>query len=206
MGTKKYRSKLRGIRPNWSNKNKSIAGKALDYLDESRSYIFLIIGLFVLSGLIGFFFSNSFTFLNDMIKNLIKKVADLNGFALIAFIFWNNVKTAFFGIILGIILGIFPVVNAIINGVVLGYVLKKSYASSGINEFWRVLPHGIFELPAIFISLGLGLKIGMFLFSKNKSRELKARLTNSLILFVLIIIPLLIIAAIIEGLLISFYK
>jgi len=69
---------------------------------------------------------------------------------------------------------------------------------------WRLVPHGIFELPAIFISLGIGLKFGTFIFQKNKSESFRRYLWNSLQLFVLIIMPLLIAAAIIEGALITF--
>jgi len=40
--------------------------------------------------------------------------------------------------------------------------------TDGFLSLWRLLPHGIFELPAVFISLGMGLKIGMFIFQKKK--------------------------------------
>jgi uncharacterized membrane protein SpoIIM required for sporulation len=46
----------------------------------------------------------------------------------------------------------------------------------------------------------------MFIFAKAKIKELKKRLLNSVIIFVMIVIPLLIVAAIIEGLLILAYR
>ena len=61
-------------------------------------------------------------------------------------------------------------------------------------------------MPAVFISLGLGLKLGMFIFSKKPGLELRKRFFESLNVFLFIVVPLLIIAAIIEGILIFIFK
>jgi len=58
-------------------------------------------------------------------------------------------------------------------------------------------------LPALFISLGLGLRIGTFIFEKDKIKTLKIYLIKSIKVFFFVIIPLLVIAAVIEGSLIS---
>ena len=86
-----------------------------------------------------------------------------------------------------------------INGYVLGFVAYLVVNSDGILVLWRLFPHGIFELPAIFISLGLGLKVGTFIFQKKKFESLKKYSLNSLRVFLFIVLPLLIIASIIEG-------
>jgi stage II sporulation protein M len=70
----------------------------------------------------------------------------------------------------------------------------------------KLLPHGIFELPAIILALAFGLRIGMFFYSKNPELEFKYRVKNALRVFVFIIVPLLIIAAIIETSLIFLIK
>ena len=120
------------------------------------------------------------------------------------FIFLNNAQSSFMGIVLGVLLGIFPVIATIANGFILGFVASLSVDSEGFFVLWRIFPHGIFELPAIFISFGLGLKTGTFVFQKKKFESFKNYLYNSLKVFLFIIIPLLIIAAIIEGTLIFF--
>ena len=97
------------------------------------------------------------------------------------------------------VLGIYPVVATIANGFILGFVASMAVSSEGFFVLWRIFPHGIFELPAIFISFGLGLKIGTFIFQKKKFESFKKYFMNSLKVFLFIIIPLLIIAAIIEG-------
>ena len=68
---------------------------------------------------------------------------------------------------------------------------------------WRLLPHGIFELPAIILSIGIGLKLGVEIWKKDSWNVLKRNIIESLRFFIFIIMPLLVIAAIIEGLLIS---
>ena len=180
--------------------------EALKYLKESKNYLIAIVLIFVGGMLLGFIFSSQLGFLDEILKQLIEKVKDLNTFEIILFILQNNITSTFCGIIFGVVLGIFPILASFSNGVLLGYVMKIVWFDSGVGEFWKILPHGVFELPAVFISLALGVKLGMFIFSREKGKVFMERARNSVILFVCIVIPLLIIAAIIEGLLISAYK
>jgi stage II sporulation protein M len=70
----------------------------------------------------------------------------------------------------------------------------------------KLLPHGIFELPAIILALAFGLRTGMFIFSKKPELEFRYRIKNALRVFVFVIVPLLVIAAIIETSLIFLIK
>jgi len=176
---------------------------ALGYVKESRKEIYFMILLFFLSALIGFFFSERFTFLNALLRELVDLTSGLNALELIFFILQNNVQSALVSLVFGIFFGIFPIINGVLNGIVLGYVLAITSELVGFGEFWRILPHGIFELGAIFISLGMGLRLGGFVFAKQKVKELKRRFFESINVFLLIVLPLLILAAIIEGLLIA---
>ncbi|MEK6927702.1 MAG: stage II sporulation protein M [Nanoarchaeota archaeon] len=177
---------------------------AWNYLKESRNYVYFSAGLFLVFALFGFFYSSHLVFLDEVLKGLIEKTKDLQGTKLIWFIFQNNLSSAFFTLFLGLFLAIFPLFNVGVNGVLLGYVFAKVYSVSGFSDFWRVLPHGIFELPAIFIAIGLGFKLGGVLFSKNLKNDFKERVMKSFWVFLCVILPLLIVAAIIEGLLISY--
>lgn len=201
---------------------------ALSYVKESRNYIFFVLAVFVFSALAAFIYPENFVFFDELLKNLLDKTEGLEGFSLMSFIFTNNTSSAFLGLFnfflifqalslnnilmiialmiavpIGFFLGITPVLFSMINGAVLGYVFAKVYALSGPGDFWRILPHGIFELPAIFIALGLGVKLGFFVFSKNMKQEFLRRFYYSFLVFLLIVVPLLVIAAIIEGLLIT---
>ncbi|MEK6910996.1 MAG: stage II sporulation protein M [Nanoarchaeota archaeon] len=177
---------------------------SLDFIYESRKYIYVSVCLFLVSGVFGFIFADSLSFINEILKNLVDKTEGLGTVELMVFIFLNNLQSAFFGMMLGILFGIVPVINAITNGVVLGFVFEKVYNVSGFSDFWRILPHGIFELPAIFIALGIGMNLGFNVLSKKGKRGLFEQVKKAFYAFLLVILPLLIIAAIIEGLLIGF--
>jgi stage II sporulation protein M len=176
------------------------------YVKESKRFIYFILGIFLLFAVVGFTFPLPQDFYDRLInylKQLLEQTKGMSQFELIKFIIFNNVKSTFFGIFFGVILGIFPLVSALANGYVLGFVSLLSVNSAGVTSLWKIFPHGIFELPAIFISLGLGLKMGTFIFKKEKLKTFESYLINSVRAFLLIVIPLLVIAGIIEGTLIA---
>ena len=187
--------------------SESLFFRAKEYVFESRRFIFIVLLIFLVFVVLGFIFGSAFSnILDPQLKKIIDETKYLEGFSLIAFIFMNNGKVALMGLFFGVVLGIFSVLSMSANGFVIGYVLKRVFDMSGITEFWRLFPHGIFELPAIFISFGLGLKLGMFIFNERKADTLKDRLFLSLLAYIFVILPLLALAAIIEGSLISFMK
>ena len=180
--------------------------KSWNYLKESKNFIYIIMAIFFVFVLIGFFIPAPDSLVKqilEFIEELLEKTQGMSHGELIKFIFLNNLQSSFYGMIFGVLLGIFPMIAAIANGYLLGFVASISVENGGFLILWRLLPHGIFELPAVFISLGLGLKFGMFIFQKRKLESFKEYFFNSLRTFLLIIIPLLIIAGIIEGSLMS---
>lgn len=180
---------------------------ALDYVKEIKNYIWFSAGLFFLLGVIGFLFPVFFVeYIKKMLEELIKSTQGLSGWSLIRFIIMNNLQSSFVAALFGIFFAVIPIGIVVVNGYVLGFVANKSVGAQGIFVLWKLVPHGIFEIPAIMISVALGIKLGMFLFTyhgKNQAREYWKWVLNSVRVFVFIVIPLLVIAGIIEGLLIS---
>ena len=175
------------------------------FLKLSKNFIFVAIGIFLIFGIIGFFIPAPEEIslkIFEFIQELLAKTQGMNQRELVGFIFLNNLQSSFLGLVLGIFFGIFPFLALLSNGYILGFVASISVELGGFSSLWRLVPHGIFELPAIFISSGLGLKFGSIFFQKEKLKSFKEYFYNSLRIFLLIIIPLLIIAAIIEGILI----
>jgi len=173
-----------------------------DYIKESKNFIYLIIAVFFVFAFVGFFIPVPDAVAEQIlhfIQELLEKIQGMNQNELISFIFFNNLQSSFFVMVFGVFLGIFPVVGAILNGYLLGFVASMGVGEGGVSVLLRLLPHGIFELPAVFISLGLGLKLGTFVFQEEKIHSLKKYFWNSLRIFFFIVIPLLILAAIIEG-------
>lgn len=180
--------------------------KSFRYIYDSKNFIYTIILIFLIFSLFGFFVPASDELtekIYQFIEDLVKQTEDFDSsYDWISFIFLNNLQSSFIGMVSGIFPVIFPVIFSIVNAYILGFVALITVNNEGFFVLWRLFPHGIFELPAIFISLGLGLKIGTFIFQKEKINSFREYIVNSLKTFILIIIPLLIIAAIIEGTLI----
>lgn len=255
--------KKRAIKKRVVRRNESFFARnyrdSWNYLKESKMFIFYIIGLFLLFTLIGYFVSPPVVLeqaLENLILELIEKTQGMNQQEIIVFIFLNNVQSAFLGMIFGILLGIFSVFTTIFNGYLIGFVSQKVVEVESPLILLKLFPHGIFELPAIFISLGLGLRLGdkfvekifrvksfalrvllilllsilgilvlvpLYLFNQTIAefvlvilvlltlvfffinKSLRLAFYNSLKVFLFIVVPLLIIAAIIEGSLIAIF-
>ena len=195
----------RGKVKNFFRKNYS---KSWEYIKESKHFIWAAVIIFFVAAIIGFLYQPT-TIVNviqDYIKQILNKTEGMSSFNLISFIFLNNLQIGFMGLIYGFALGIFPILSIFVNGYVVGYVSSSAVSSSGVGTLLNLLPHGLFELPAIFISFGMGIKFGSFLFYKQKMKHFGEFFIKSLRVFIFVVIPLLIVAAIIEGTLIAFIK
>ncbi len=176
------------------------------FIKQSQKYIYSIIGIFFFFALIGFFIPVPEILreqIIQMIQELLEQTKGMNTFEMIDFIFFNNTSVSFFAMIAGLIFGIMPIFSSVFNGYLVGFVSNLSVQAGGFFSLWRLLPHGIFELPAVFIALGLGLRLGLE-WIVNKKGTHKEILINSVKAFFFIIVPLLIVAGIIEGILIGF--
>lgn len=188
----------------WKKEFADSFNESLKYVSLHKNYIYLVIVVFFASSIFGYFNSNQLTFIDEAIKDIILKTQGLDALELIWFIFSNNVTSAISSLFLGVLFGVFPIFNAVFNGTILGYVYSKAVPIAGFGVIWRLLPHGIFELPAIFISLGLGVHLGMSFFTTGRLNTFKERFRNSLKVFLAVVVPLLMLAAVIESFLIFF--
>lgn len=203
-GVKKENTNKENLQRGFNLKKEYI--KSFNYLKESKKFIFWIIAIFLFLGILGFFIPPSEEIskaIMEQLKEIVEKTQGMNAFELILFIFFNNMKTSFSGMVFGFLFGIIPLIVTLVNGYILGFVSAMSVDLDGFSSLLSLLPHGIFELPAVFISLGLGLKFGSFIFQKNALKSFNDFFWNSIRVFILIVLPLLIIAAIIEGSLIA---
>lgn len=83
----------------------------------------------------------------------------------IMLIFLNNVRAILIMMYAGIALAVFPVFSMLFNGVLVGFVLRvqQSLGEVSMSEliFKGLAPHGLFELPAIFIAAAYGIRLGV---------------------------------------------
>lgn len=180
---------------------KKTYSEAWKFLKSCKYYILFSVALFFVVGIIGFIFP--VFFVEDilaLLRELMASFDGLNAFETIVYIFWNNLKASFMAFISGILFGLGPLIVSVTNGYLLGFVANEAVSEAGFLVLWRLLPHGIFELPAIFISLGLGFRLAVSIFRG----EVRESFFGGLKVFGLIVVPLLVLAAVIEGLLIAF--
>ena len=114
----------------------------------------------------------------------------------------NNLSVSFAAIAGGITAGIYTIFIMANNGLHIGAVATLVGKNNLAYPFWAfVFPHGSLELPAIFLAGGAGLLIGKGLIFPGKQKRIDALKSNGIKAAQLLfgIIPLLIVAGIIEG-------
>ena len=140
--------------------------------------------------------------LQDLLKQFAKMFQGMPKLQLAAAIFLNNSLKTLLAILLGPLLGLVPVIFLIVNGAILGAVIPVAVESKGLwISIMTIVPHGILELPAIFLGTSIGLKLGLHPFRRlagKADRTFVSDLGHGLWLFFYVILPLLLVAAAIE--------
>ena len=114
----------------------------------------------------------------------------------------NNLSVAFSTFALGITAGLGTIWMMVLNGLMIGVVGAATWQSGMAVPFWSfVAPHGVLELPAIFIAGGAGLEIARgLLFPGLLPRKVSLSQAGGRAARLLLgTIPMLIVAGVIEG-------
>jgi uncharacterized membrane protein SpoIIM required for sporulation len=114
----------------------------------------------------------------------------------------NNLTVSFTTFALGITAGVGTVLELMFNGLLFGVVNAACWQAGMSQQLLSfVAPHGVLELPAIFIAGGAGLLLAKgLLFQGNLTRKASIVLEGGrAVRLVLGIIPLLIVAGTVEG-------
>jgi stage II sporulation protein M len=189
-----------------------IKTKTFRIISQNLNWVILAL-LFFLFGVITavFVFGNEGFFLAELTevqKSILHEMAELifQGFFLrgILLLFLNNLFASLQMMLLGIVLGIPSLLGLFTNGALLGSMITiLSREGQPVLPFvvLGILPHGIFELPAFFISAAFGLKLGfhlIFPLPQKKRRESLAFIWKEYWSLFPLILNLLILAAIVE--------
>ena len=114
----------------------------------------------------------------------------------------NNLSVAFTTFAMGITAGIGTLWMIALNGLLIGVIGAATWKAGMAVQLWSfVAPHGVLELPAIFIAGGAGFEIARgMLFPGLLPRKLSLERAGGRAAQLLLgTIPLLIIAGVIEG-------
>ncbi|HWH76529.1 MAG TPA: stage II sporulation protein M [Candidatus Binatus sp.] len=177
------------------------------YCNRLRPFLVASVATFAVGAIIGLMLVNHFPQLTESFEESLNTF--ITGFRglpktkLAAAIFLNNSIKTLIVIVFGALVGVIPAVFLVVNGAALGAVMALSAHSRGLwVSLLSVAPHGVLELPAVFLGTAIGLMIGkgvlQRIFSKSEI-TLRAELGRAFRFFTLIIVPILFIAAIVEA-------
>ncbi len=119
-----------------------------------------------------------------------------------SFIMTNNISVTFATFALGVTAGLGTIYMMVLNGVMLGVVGAACWLAGMSLPLWSfVAPHGVLELPSIFIAGGAGLRIaqGMLFPGMLSRRDALVKSGGEAVRLLLGTIPMLIVAGCIEG-------
>lgn len=124
-------------------------------------------------------------------------------FFLSSFVTINNIGVAIKAFVFSVTAGVFTIYVLFLNGALLGALtsLVAQNSSNILNYLSLILPHGIIELSAIFISGGAGLRVGKSLLIPGQYKRKDAFIKNAKEAVMLMpgVFLMLIMAGLIEG-------
>jgi uncharacterized membrane protein SpoIIM required for sporulation len=114
----------------------------------------------------------------------------------------NNIGVSLAACATGMLAGLGPVYMMLFNGLLIGVVGSACYEAGMSLGLWSfVAPHGVLELPAIFIAGGAGLVLGKGILFPGTlpRRDSVAEAGGEAIRLLLGTLPLLVVAGVVEG-------
>lgn len=138
---------------------------------ENRWHLLAAILIMVIGALAGFLFARAesgaasalLRKLADPLTRLAEKLASRPSLYRAAYIFMNNVRASLLIALGGLVLGFIPPLILFANGMLIGLLgaeLTAKGALTPLGFITSLAPHGIFELPAIWLAAMIGLRLG----------------------------------------------
>ena len=181
------------------------------YFQQLLPYLKASLAIFAAGIIIGLVIVSHFPEIADRFESsvvgFVKIFRGLSKFQLAAAIFLNNALKTLFAILLGSLVAIIPAIFLLANGVALGVVFSLSTQARGLwLSLLSIAPHGILELPAVFLGTSIGIMIGTKVIQQLFERaptSVSSEVVRGLRFFLTVILPLLFVAALIEAFLTS---
>ncbi len=169
-------------------------------------YFILFAILFFSSGASGYFYAQSNPEMASESFNMLSQqfeiIKDLNPALILLFIFFNNFIKALIATATGFFFGLIPIFFITFNGYIIGLVVYVGGTNIGTYQIMmRLIPHGIFEVPAILLACSYGLWAGKQFYRRTFRKEnisIKSTILQASYKCVRIVFPLLLVAAVVE--------
>jgi stage II sporulation protein M len=172
-----------------------------------RPYILILTLVFAASFLAGTIAPSAIRQqMTEVFKVVVGNYRALDGGVLFFNILVQNVMATIFVIISGVLAGIIPTFAISSNGFGLGVLYRQASEVSGYSTAaLKVLPYGVFEIPALLIAASYGLWLGVMAVRRMRGKEsglLRVQIEHSFRRYFAVVFPLLVVAAAIETALI----
>jgi len=142
----------------------------------------------------------------EMFQAMAGDYRELSGGMVFFNILVQNVMATLFVVIFGMIVGIIPIFAVGSNAFGLGVLYRQASEVSGYSKaVLKVLPYGVFEIPALLVAASYGLWLGVMVVRRMRGKEgtpLKANMEHAFRRYFAVVFPLLVVAAAIETTLI----
>ena len=181
-----------------------------DYFKENKPWILLSTGVFVSGMVIGFLIVVIFPIVLEyllgifasMLEEEISTMQAQENMRATFLIFQRNLQATLVLSIGGVVFGLISFMGLLFNGVILGIVAGALLVNGKLLFVLATLiPHGVFEIPALLLSGAWGFRIGTeWILDRHKGKRKQVFLSNfkKLLYFIPFLILFLLIAAIIE--------
>ena len=178
----------------------------IKYIKDLKFYILLSSLIFLSAILSGYIFAQNFP---KETQEIIKELEEffsasekMTSLEMFLFIFENNVIKLFTVVLLGIFAGLIPLLSVWANGMILGIfaqIISQELSWSFLVV--GILPHGIIEIPVLILSVAIGIKMGKIAIWRifGGEKNFRKEFTKAIKFYILVLVPLLFIAALIEA-------
>ena len=194
------------------DKLKELYKQSFHFLFVDLKYIMIAVPAFFIgvSILSWMYFNNNADAMYKLIEAFREQIQDMADEGPLQFVqlFLNNARVCAMSIVIGLVPFLFLPAGILATNSALMGAMCSLYDSMGVSVgkmiVIGILPHGIFELPAMFLSMGMGVGLCLALCKRITEPEpnrgtVVPMIKNAAISFILVVIPLLIVAAAMEA-------
>jgi len=139
----------------------------------------------------------------EALRSSVEPLTTQGALMLLGLILLNNASKCLGAILLGLLFGLAPLMFDVVNGFILGLlaVASAKVEAAPFSFLVKLAPHGVLEVPAMLFSVAVGLREGVAMIRKLRGEEvsLKEEAKQGLRLFVRLVLPLLLLAAVVEA-------
>ena len=190
-------------------------GEIIRLLKRDWPHLVGIFMVFIVMVVIGYFlpdimpdFAKTFseTYIQYLME-LVEKIRNTPLYNQIYTIWLNNFMVSLLTILMGFVpIPILPMIPLISNGIFMGLLQRISQSKvDGFSFYLALLPHGVFEIPAFFIAVYMGIRLSLIpykmIWTYIKTKEIKPLYKEYLYdlkYYLILVFVLLTIAAVIE--------